>query len=177
MSTLLETADDIRRMSNAELAALAEDGLAIRLRDQADDARRIHGGLSPANLGTFLQDRNFVRYPTRLVFEVGEMGLNQFAQPEPDIRVPGGIMLYLRPQLGKRPDLLVRAVAYMIPVINFRELVTDQHCLLYGAQLFGTSEDAFYQSVCDLADWVGAAAQHQEASPTDCGCGSGCDRF
>lgn len=170
MSTLLDTADDIRRMSNAELATLAEDGLSTRLRDQAEDARRIHGALSPSNLGTFLNDRNFVRYPTRLVFEVGEMGMNQFAQPEPDIRTPDGIMLYLRPQLGQRPDLLVQAVAYMIPVINFSKLVSDHHCLLYGAQLFGIEEDEFYQSICGLADWVGASEERLQDSPSSCDC-------
>lgn len=170
MSTLLDTADDIRKMSDAELAALAEDGLTIRLREQGDEARKKYGGLSPGNLGTFLEDRNFVRYPTRLVFEMGEMGMNQFAQPEPDIRHPGGIMLYIRPPLGKRPDLLVQAVAYMIPVINFRELVTDDHCTLFVAHLLGMTETAAYRSICDLADWVGAADK-RVVNPTDtCGC-------
>jgi len=156
MASLLDTVDELRRMSEAELANVAEDGLATRLREQAAHAHATYHGLRPSNLGTFLADSEFVRYPTRLVLEFGEMGAHQFAHPEPDIRNPGGVMLYLRPILGKRPDYLVRAVSYMIPVINFGKIITDDHCLIYGAALMGLSVDAYYDAVCELADFAGA---------------------
>ena len=156
MNELLQTVDELRRMSTAELAQVAEDGLMGRLREQAGEARLRHGGLRPSNLETFLSDRDCVRYPTRLVLEYGEMGMHQFAQPEPDIRNPGGIMLYLRPSLGRRPDLMALAISYMIPVINYRDAVGDEHCLSYGSQLMGLDEETYYLRICDVADFVGA---------------------
>lgn len=170
MSNLLETVDEIRRMSESELAQVAEDGLTTRLREQGESALALYGGLRPSNLATFLEDRNQVRYPTRLVLELGEMGPHQFAQPEADIRNPQGIMLYVRPILGKRPDYLVKAVAYMIPVINFgSKLITDENCITYGAALFGVSPDDFYDSICEVADWVGAEATTPEEAH-NCSC-------
>ncbi len=165
MSNLLETVDEIRRMTDSELAQVAEDGLTTRLREQGDAARAQFGGLRPSNLGTFLEDRNHVRRPTRLVLELGEMGMHQFAQPEDDIRTPGGMMLYLRPLLGKRPDYLIRAVAYMIPVVNYGAIIEDEHCLVYGAALFGETPEIFYESICAIADWLGAESATRSKAP------------
>jgi len=156
MNDLLQTADELRRMSDAELAGVFDDSLTNRLREQAVEARQKHGGLRPGNLESFLGDRDCVRHPTRLVLEYGEMGTHQFAQPEQDVRNPGGIMLYLRPVLGRRPDLLVLAVSYMIPVINYGAVITDAHCLEYGSTLMGLEREEYYRRVCELADFVGA---------------------
>ncbi|MCS1408757.1 MAG: hypothetical protein M2R45_01934 [Verrucomicrobia subdivision 3 bacterium] len=177
---LLDTVDELRRMSEAELANVAEDGLTSRLRAQAGHARDKYRGLRPSNLGAFLADSEFIRYPTRLVLEFGEMGTHQFAHPEPDIRNPGGVMLYLRPILGKHPDYLVRAVSYMIPVINFGKIISDDHCLIYGAALLGLDVGAYYDAICELADFVGAEPAEHPApvnpsqNPSTPTCGHNC---
>ena len=62
----------------------------------------------------------------------------------------------MNPLLQARPDLLPLAVAYMIPVINYGDIVSDEHCLVYGAALMGMLTDEFYDAVCRLADLVGA---------------------
>lgn len=190
MNGLVQTADELRRMSAAELVEVFEDSLTNRLREQAGEARLKHGGLRPGNLETFLADRDCVRFPTRLVLEYGEMGLHQFAQPEPDVRQSGGIMLYLRPAIGMRPDLLALAVSYMIPVINYGNLAGDEHCLAYGAVLLDLDPETYYERICGLAGFVGAEElpaddpdahvpeQNAERPPatttTGASCGSGC---
>ena len=190
MNGLVQTADELRRMSAAELVEVFEDSLTNRLREQAGEARFKHGGLRPGNLETFLADRDCVRFPTRLVLEYGEMGLHQFAQPEPDVRQTGGIMLYLRPALGMRPELLALAVSYMIPVINYGNLAGDEHCLAYGAVLLDLDPETYYERICGLAGFVGAEElpaddpdahvpeQNAERPPatttTGASCGSGC---
>jgi len=159
MNGLLQTADELRRMSEAELVEVFEDSLTGRLREQAVEALARHGRFGPGNLERFLVDRDTVRYPTRLVLEFGpEMAVHQFAQPEPDIRNPGGVMLYLRPVLGRRPDLLAFAVSYMIPVINYGRIVSDEHCLEYGSSLTGLDKEAYYRRICEVAEFVGAEA-------------------
>lgn len=186
MNGLLQTADELRRMSEAELVEVFEDSLTNRLRDQAAEALERHGKLGPGRLETFLDDRDTVRFPTRLVLEFGpEMGLHQFAQPEPDVRNHGGVMLYLRPILGQRPDLLALAVSYMIPVINYGKIVSDEHCLEYGSALMGLDKETYYQRICEVAGFVGAepldtddpkahVADDDPAPVPSGGCGSGC---
>lgn len=187
MNGLLQTADELRKMTEAELVEVFEDSLTNRLQDQAEEALERHGKLGPGNLETFLNDRDSVRYPTRLVLEYGpEMALHQFAQPEPDIRNAGGMMLYLRPVLGKRPDLMVLAVSYMIPVINYGKIVNDEHCLEYGSRLMRMDKETYYQRICELAEFVGAEEldandphahvidDEPETAGSGGGCGSGC---
>ncbi|MBI5155543.1 hypothetical protein HZA57_09930 [Candidatus Poribacteria bacterium] len=149
---------DLAEMTADELAAEGERTLMLHLLDSALAARARFGELTYANLTNLLEDTNLVRFPVRLVFEYGEMAFHQFAQPEPDYRNPGGgLILYLRPALAERADLVPFAVAYMIPVINYGEdLIRDEHCLAYGAALFGLSEDAYYERICEVADYAGA---------------------
>lgn len=184
MDNLLNTVDELRRMSAAELADLGEDSLLLRLREQGQEAREKHGSLSPSNLETILSDTECVRHPTRLVLEFGEMAMHQFAHPDIDVRDDSGLsrVIYMRPILGKRPDLIALAVSYMIPVINYgNKMIGDEHCQVYGAALMGMTEDEYYEAICSLADFVGAE-ERMSVEPSEsnhpnqghgCGCGSG----
>jgi len=184
MNDLLQTVNELRQMSSTELAQVGEDSLISRLKEQAAEARAKHGPLSPGNLETVLSDRDCVRYPTRLVLEYGEMGLHQFAQPDRDYRFSetNSRVLYLRPALGRRPDLLALALSYMIPLINYGQIITDEHCLAYGSILQGMDEETYYQKICEMADFAGAeersAGETEESdsavSPSSGGCGGGC---
>lgn len=64
---------------------------------------------------------------------------HQFAQPDTDGHntEQDGRVLCLHPSLRDRPDLIPLAVVYMIPVINYGDLLTDEHCRLYGATVLG----------------------------------------
>ncbi len=154
----MHNADDLRRMSAAELEKLGQDSLREHLLAQAVVAHHRHSPLTADRLELLLKDPECVRHPTRLVFEFGEMALHQFAQPDVDWRNAelDGRVLYLRPSLRDRPDLLPLAVAYMIPLINYGDVISDAHCLAYGATLLGMMEDEYYAAVCRLADDVGA---------------------
>lgn len=179
MNGLLQTAEEVRRLSEAELTKLGEDSLMDHLKHQATEARGRHGGLRSSNLETFLNDRDCVRYPTRLVLEFGEMGPHQFAQPDRDYRSNQleARVIYLRPILGQRPDLIALAVSYMIPVVNYGQIINDEHCIEYGAALMGLSTNDYYNCICELADFVGAefcAANDQPSAQAATGpCGSG----
>jgi hypothetical protein len=157
----------LRNFSSAELARLGEDSLGSRLLDQADYAHQKHQPRSLAELELLLKDPECVRYPVRLAFEFGEMAMHQFAQPDVDYRHAdqNGRVLYLRPVLRDRPELIVPAVAYMLPVINYGEIIQDEHCMLYGATLLGLMEEEFYARICALADFVQAEVMYQSRRP------------
>jgi hypothetical protein len=166
---------DLRRLSPEALAASAQASLREHVAAQAWVARQKHGPITPDTLDSLLGDPSCLRYPTRLVFEFGEMALHQFAQPDLDPRDPerNGRVLYLRPKLRDRPGSVVQAVAYMIPLINYGEVISDEHCLLYGATLLGLTEEEYYRQMCALADWAGAETQLTTATNLTVS-GSGC---
>ncbi len=162
------SAADLRRMSVADLARTGETALREHLLAQALVAHHKHAPLTSTTLDALLHDPECLRHPVRLVFEFGDMAMHQFAQPDVDWRDPEGPgkVLCLRPLLRGRPDLVPVAVAYMIPVINFGDIVSDAHCLLYGATLLGLTEAEFYQQVCHLADFVGAEPRNPIIGPS-----------
>jgi hypothetical protein len=149
---------DLSRLSADELAKLGEESLRDHIAAQAVVAHHKHAPLTFARLEALLSDAECLRYPVRLVFEFGEMAAHQFADPGVDLRNPeqNGRVLCLRPLLRDRPDLAVLAVAYMIPVLNYGDIVTDDQCIRYGATLLGMMEEEFYEAVGRVADFVGA---------------------
>ncbi|MEK7678014.1 MAG: hypothetical protein AAB676_19455 [Verrucomicrobiota bacterium] len=171
---IAEAIPDLRKMSPAELEQLGQASLREHLLRQAVVAHHKHGPLTADKLDALLHDPDCLRHPTRLVFEFGEMAMHQFAQPDLDWRntEQDGRILYIRPLLRERPDVLPLAVAYMIPLINYGDIVTDEHCLRYGATQLGMMEDEFYAAVCQLADFAGAefrAAGNELCATTRCG--------
>ena len=133
------TAAEVRGLSPDELERLGRESLRDHLVAQADVARDKHGPIVFEKLDALLRDPDCLRHPVRLVYEFGEMAPHQFAQPDIDWRnsAEDGRVLYVRPTLRERLDLIPLAVAYMIPVINFGDIVDDSHCLAYGAALLG----------------------------------------
>jgi len=153
---------------------LGEDSLRDHIVAQAVVAHHKHGPVTFAKLDALLNDPECLRHPTRLVFEFGEMAMHQFAQPDRDWRNTelDGRVLYLRPLLRDRPELAVLAVAYMIPLINYGDIITDEHCVRYGATLLGLMEDEFLTEICRLADFVGAEFRAVGAASAATACGS-----
>lgn len=156
---------ELRRKSKAELIAAGDASLRQRLVEQATYGRDKYGPLAPERLGALLADPVCARYPTRLLFELGDMASYQFAQPalDPQNQEPGARLLYLRPPLQDRPDLVLLAVAYMLPALNYGPIITDEHCLLYGATLLGLRPEEFYRQICELADFAGSEARYSQA--------------
>jgi hypothetical protein len=169
MTPSTQTAE-LRKMSPAELEQLGQQSLHAHLVAQAVVAHQKHGPLTADKLDALLRDPDCLRHPVRLVFEFGEMAMHQFAQPDIDWRntEQDGRMLYIRPLLKDRPDLLPFAVAYMIPLINYGDIIADEHCLAYGATLLGLMEEEFYAHVCCLSEFVGAEARYANAPTTAC---------
>lgn len=162
--------DSLRRLSAHELEQLGQQSLHDHLLAQAIVAHQKHSPINADTLDPLLHDPDCLRHPVRLVFEFGEMALHQFAQPDLDWRntEQDGRVLYLRPVLRERPDLLPLAVAYMIPVINYGDIVTDAHCLRYGATLLGMLADDYYEQLCALSRFAGAETRFPPETTTPC---------
>lgn len=152
----LDTGSQLRALGGAELARLGEDSLRTHLVDMAIAAHCRYAPLSGTSMDAFLNDRNHVRYPVDLVYEIGTMAAHQFAQPEIS---DGRCQLFLHPSLEKREADSALAVVYFVPVINYGKLIKDDHCLLYGATVSGMTMDAYYSELCRIAAFIGAPAR------------------
>ncbi len=183
---------EFKRLSTQEQEREGEDSLLAHILEKGIAANAKYPELNMDSMESFLQDTDCVRYPTRIVFEYGaEMAPHQFAQPEKDFRAdhPHAKVLYLRPALKTQERMSIAAIAYMLPLLNYGDIIRDEHCLVFASALLGITEDACYSLICEVADFVGSEAKKQsevnEFTPVpedlpplpengDCGCGSGC---
>lgn len=149
---------EIRRLSPQALEELGRSHLREHLLAQAMSAHLRHRPDDPQRLAELLADRDCLRHPVRIVYGWGDMAAHQFAEPGLDPDDPTGCsrVLHVRPVLQTRPDLVLIAVAYMIPVLNYGSIVGDEECLCFGATLLGRMEEEFYADVCRVAAFVGA---------------------
>lgn len=170
---MTQSGADLRKLSPEELEKLGQDSLRDHLLAQAVVAHQKHGPITFEKLDALLHDPDCLRYPVRLVYEFGEMAMHQFAQPDIDYRnqEQNGRVLYVRPMLRDHPEQAVRAIAYMIPLINYGKIISDEHCLAYGATLLGIMEKEFYRDICALADLVGAEVRFPGSGCDTTGCG------
>lgn len=164
---------DLRKLSSEELEKLGQDSLREHLLAQAVVAHQKHGPITFEKLDALLHDPDCLRYPVRLVYEFGEMAMHQFAQPDVDHRnrEQNGQVLYLRPILREKPGHVVLAVAYMIPLINYGQVISDELCLAFGGTLLGMLDKEFYREICALADLVGAEVRFPDGGCDTAGCG------
>ncbi len=189
----IDPIQEFRSLSPQEQIKEGEDSLLSHILERGIETHAKYPNLGMDNLDAFFADRDCVRYPTRIVFEYGaEMAPHQFAQPEKDFRSGEGHakVIYLRPTLKERPDYALAAIAYILPLVNYGDIIGDEHCLVYAASLLGLTEEECYRLMCEVADYCGSETKLQgepdvytpveeppplpHSSNGSCGSGCGC---
>ena len=155
-STHPQSGSQLRALGHTELARLGEESLKDHLVDTAILAHQLYAPVVGNSLNEFIANRDLLRHPIRISFEMGSMAPHQFAQPE---QRDDELVLCVHPDLKNSEQDLAYAVAYFVPVINYGALINDDHCLVYGATLFGLTIDEYYQELCRMANRVGAPSR------------------
>jgi hypothetical protein len=100
-----------------------------------------------------LQDRDVVRYETELAFDGAPLHPGEFGYAEPLGEDPEqGFRLCLHPCFENRPQDLPLLILYHIVRINYGDIATDEEAELFGSTLLELEPEAYYQSLCRLAD-------------------------
>lgn len=117
-------------------------------------ARERYGGLIDyPTLLTILEDREVVRYPTVIEFSDAALRPGEFAYAAPVGEAPSeGFRLFVHPAFRMREEVLPLLVSYHIVRVNYGEIATHEEAELFGATLLGLDVDAYYETLCVLAD-------------------------
>lgn len=127
--------------------------------EKAEFARRKYGGnVDYAAVLSMLDDREIVRYPTRLCFDAGPLEPGEFAYAQPVGSHPrDGFRLCMHPAFEGREELLPLLVAYHVVRINYGEIATHEEAECFGATLMGMAVDDYYAALCAAGDEVTSA--------------------
>ena len=103
-----------------------------------------------------LMDRSFVRYPCELVFAAGELCDGEMAHPVPEGDTPeAGFKLFVHPFFMARLGSVPAIALYQLVRVNYGEFASADDAETFGAAALGISKDAYYDTLCDLADNLG----------------------
>jgi hypothetical protein len=134
----------------------AREAFSEHLKAKAAAARRTYGPSVDADaILRMLRDREVVRYPTTIEYDVAPLHAHEFACPLPlGFHPSDGFCLFVHPHFERQPENLPLLVAYHIPSINYGGIVEPQHAELYGATLLGLEVETYYRALCGLADSI-----------------------
>ena len=129
------------------------EALQAHVQVRAALARERYGPvIDLAAIQAILADREIVRFPTELRFDLAPLRSGEFgwAQPLGD-RPSDGFAIVLHPAFEGHPDVPL-LVAYQLVAVNYLDLATADEAEVFAATLLGIGRDEAYQSICGLVD-------------------------
>jgi hypothetical protein len=102
-----------------------------------------------------LDDRTYVRYPCKISFDTTKLQPGEFAFPEPTSdALEDGFVIHVHPHFENQPDAVPSLVLYQLVAVNYGEFASPDDAETFGAAALGLSKNAYYESLCQLADQV-----------------------
>ena len=169
MATQL-TANDAKQSLNAHVAAKG-----------AEIFEKYGPQIGWAGLQAILKDRACVRYPCELVFDSARLNPGEFAFPEPKGDMPEeGFTLYIHPVYMTQLSLVPLLALYQLVAVTYGEFASAEDAETFAAQALGLPREEYYETLCSLADQLGAGidpgsghgSSHGGCGGDGCGCGS-----
>lgn len=139
------------------LTLTAEDAKQSLTAHVASKGEEIHAKYGPhigwSELQQILADRACVRYPCEIVFDENQLSPGEFAHPVQKGEHPeDGFTMYVHPLLMTQLERVPHAVLYPLVLVNYGEFASPEDAETFGAAALGLDREAYYQTLCELAD-------------------------
>ena len=138
------TEDDGRK---ALIHHIVEKGLGIREKYGPNITWKV--------LQKVLQDGEFIKFPTRVIFnsQVLESGMFAVAEPISDDK-SDGYAIYVHEHFKDKLEDVPPMVLYHLVTVNYGEFATYDEAEIFGATVLGYKQEYYYQLLCCLADSI-----------------------
>ena len=150
-------------MSACPTPAEAKRSLNDHVADKGMELRAKYGPqIGWRELQQVLLDRALVRYPCEISFTAEGLREGEFAYPYPKGETPeDGFIVRVHPLFMTELHLVPHLVLYQLVAVNYGDFASAADAETFGAAALGLEPDAYYQTICRLADQLGG-----------CGCDS-----
>lgn len=109
-----------------------------------------------ATLLEILEDRECVRFPTRLEFNSQPIddGFFAVARPVSAGHPSKGYIIYIHEHFKDRLGDVPALALYHLVAVNYGDIATREDAELFGAAALGMDKDEYYRLLCRLADQI-----------------------
>jgi hypothetical protein len=102
-----------------------------------------------------LEDREFVRYPTEIAFDVAQLHEGEFAAAIPKTENPeDGYTIFIHPYFSLQPERVPFLVFYHLIVVNYGDFASSEDAEVFGASALGLFKEEYYSTLCRMADEI-----------------------
>jgi len=125
---------------------------------KAWEARQIYGEGQPSmsmhNLLVLLEDRKFIRYPVKLIFDSAALEDKEaaHAQPIEKDNPKAGFLMHIHPSLKGNDKAVALLTAYQLITVNYGDIAEREAAEHFGSILMGMDIESYYQALCTIHD-------------------------
>ncbi|MBI3616696.1 MAG: hypothetical protein HY210_00500 [Candidatus Omnitrophica bacterium] len=102
-----------------------------------------------------LEDREFVRFPARIVFDSSKIENGMFALAQRVSRNPSdGYIIFVHEYFKTRQGDLPAVVFYHLVTVNYGDFAACSEAEEFGSAALGLDKEYYYQYLCRLADQI-----------------------
>ncbi|MCX6875497.1 MAG: hypothetical protein NTW21_17070 [Verrucomicrobia bacterium] len=144
-------------MSACPTSAAAKRSLTEHVADMGA-ALRAKYGPRPGwrELQQVLLDRSLVRYPCEIAFTTEGLRDGEFAYPQPKGATPEeGFVIRIHPLYMTELEWVPHLVFYQLVAVNYGDFASAEDAETFGAAALGLEPEAYYHTICRLADQLG----------------------
>lgn len=128
----------------------------------ASKGEEIHSKYGPRigwnELLRILDNRVFVRYPCKIVFDAGSLLEGEFAHPDMTGASPEeGFAIFVHPYFATQLERVPYLVLYQLVLVNYGEFASSDDAEIFGAEALGLSKEEYYRTICGMADEIGGS--------------------
>lgn len=105
-----------------------------------------------------LEDRTCVRYPCEVRFDAEQLQAGEFAHPVAKGAEPEeGFTIFVHPFFATQLNVVPYLVLYQLVLVNYGEFASAADAETFGSSVLGMDKEAYYTTVCELADQLDPA--------------------
>lgn len=100
-----------------------------------------------------LNDAEFIRFPTKLLFDKTILEKGQFATAFKNENTSEYI-IYIHPYFKKQLDVIPALVLYHLVVVNYGDFANYEDAEIFASTVLNMDQEEYYQYICNLTDQI-----------------------
>lgn len=136
-----------------------EDGrraLGVHLLEKGHKLHQKYGKfIDEETMLKILEDREFVRFPARIVFDSSKIEKGMFAVAQKvSNNASDGYIIFVHEYFKTKRGDLPAAVFYHLVTVNYGDFATGNEAEEFGSAALGLDKEYYYQYLCRLVDQI-----------------------
>lgn len=156
----------------------AQQSLTGHIADKAEAIREKYGPhFGWEQMHRLLEDRDYVRYPCKLVFNEAPLRSGELAHPVARGATPEeGFDLHVHPFFVTQSEVVPAIVLYQLVLVNYGDFASPDDAEVFGSIVLGIPREEYYDQLCEVADLIspGVSTMDPQLLAEPPGCSGGC---